>query len=223
MSACAQQTATEAPRSPVGEAPGAPASEAPTSSHAPHHENLTSPLPQRRLGRFGRRRDVFHGDDERDTTTIVGGRIINVGLFRHLSRFPFSQTVPVPASRLMEARTTCVPEQRKFVRPQLFGEMTLSYPKRRGIHFGPPRNPQCSCENCRSWAEVSSGGQIQGSRLRAWSLTDLESETGESSSMVLPLHPSSFPGTSLSRANSSVSDSSTLSHVGAAAVGGKQS
>ncbi|XP_042205797.1 uncharacterized protein LOC121855032 [Homarus americanus] len=182
-----------------------------------------SPLPQRR---FGPRRDSFHGDDERETLTVGGGRLINVGggrlinvgLFRHLPRFPFSQTVPVPASRMTEARTTCIPEQRRFVRPQLFGEMTP--PKRRGIHFGPPRNPQCSCDNCRSWTSDSSW-QVQGSRLRAWSLTNhLCPETRETrETSVLP---SSFPGTTLSRANSNVSDSATHSHVGSTTTRGKQ-
>lgn len=208
LSACVPSPTTEGAWSPEGEVPpGTGRVPTPTTEH----EGVVSPIPQRRTDH---RRDSLHSDDEHSTTTIVGGRIINVGLFRRLPRFPFSQTVPVPASRLIEARTACFPEQRRFVRPQLFGEMTLSYPKRRGIHFGPPRNPQCSCENCRSWAELVPGWQVEGTRLRAWSLSDLGPCTSEGQGTVLPLQPGSYPGTSLSRANSNVSDSATLSHVG---------
>ncbi|XP_066947701.1 uncharacterized protein Pkn isoform X7 [Macrobrachium rosenbergii] len=169
----------------------------------PH--SARSPLPQVSRG------DHFQDDHEPPTTT-VGGRLINIGLFRHLPRFPFSQTVPVPASRIMEVRTAFRPEQRKFVRPQLFGEMTLSYPKRRGIHFGPPRNPQCSCENCCSWADLSSGTPHFGSHLRAWSMSDLGTDARDESIMVVP-QPSSYPGTSLTRNSSNVSDSATLPHA----------
>ncbi|XP_050729380.1 serine/arginine repetitive matrix protein 2-like isoform X1 [Eriocheir sinensis] len=153
-------------------------------------------------------------------TEEVGGRHITVGAFRHLARFPFSQTVPVPAARaLAAARTACEPEQRKFVRPQLFGEMTFAYPSRRGIHYGPPRNPQCSCRNCRAWSDQPrENDPAPACRLRAWSLTDLGS--GAAERPLTPLRPA----TALSRTSSSVSDhSSSGPHVGSAAAGREQS
>lgn len=209
LSACAKQSAElSSPQSPQSEVP----------PQMPAHERTATTLygeeamPKPPGHELGHRKDSSAFEEYSEPrTTMVGGRFINIGLFRHLPRFPFSQTVPVPASRLMEARTTCIPEQRKFVRPQLFGELRLSYPKRRGIHFGPPRNPQCSCENCRSWSEASSNGQLAGSRLRAWSLTDLGAD---SSGIMLPHLPGSYPGTSLSRNNSNASDSAAISHVG---------
>lgn len=209
LSACAKQSAEAAsPQSPQSEIPPQMPSHEQTATTL-YGEETVSQLPGHELGH--RRESSAFEEYREPRTTTVGGRFINIGLFRHLPRFPFSQTVPVPASRLMEARTTCIPEQRKFVRPQLFGELRLSYPKRRGIHFGPPRNPQCSCENCRSWSEASSNGQLAGSRLRAWSLTDLGAD---SSGIMLPQLPGSYPGTSLSRNNSNASDSAALSHVG---------
>lgn len=209
LSACAKQSAEAAtPQSPQSEIPPQmPAHERAASTL--YGEEAVPQLPGHELGH--RKGSSAFEEYSEPRTTTVGGRFINIGLFRHLPRFPFSQTVPVPASRLMEARTTCIPEQRKFVRPQLFGELRLSYPKRRGIHFGPPRNPQCSCENCRSWSEASSNGQLAGSRLRAWSLTDLGAD---SSGIMLPQLPGSYPGTSLSRNNSNASDSAAISHVG---------
>ncbi|XP_047479531.1 uncharacterized protein LOC125032449 isoform X1 [Penaeus chinensis] len=208
LSACAKQSAEAAsPQSPQSEIPPQMPSHERTATTL-YGEETVSQLPGHELGH--RRESSAFEEYSEPRTTTVGGRFINIGLFRHLPRFPFSQTVPVPASRLMEARTTCIPEQRKFVRPQLFGELRLSYPKRRGIHFGPPRNPQCSCENCRSWSEASSNGQLAGSRLRAWSLTDLGAD---SSGIMLPQLPGSYPGTSLSRNNSNASDSAAISHA----------
>ncbi|XP_068210041.1 LOW QUALITY PROTEIN: uncharacterized protein [Palaemon carinicauda] len=205
LSACARQSPKKEPIK---------SSETETAFESHMSGRISAPLFPHTTGSHipqGSRGDQFQ-DDNDPLTTTVGGRLINIGLFRHLPRFPFSQTVPVPASRMMEVRTAYRPEQRKFVRPQMFGEMILSYPKRRGIHFGPPRNPQCSCENCCSWAQLSSGTPHFGSHLRAWSMTDLGAEGRDESIMVVP-QPSSYPGTSLVRNGSNVSDSATLPHA----------
>ncbi|KAK4323063.1 hypothetical protein Pmani_006210 [Petrolisthes manimaculis] len=168
----------------------------PTSAPSQLQQAVASPLLHRRWQGQG------------NALRMESGRQVHVGVFRQLARFPFCQTVPGPTSRMLESRTTCIPEQRMFVRPQLFGQ-TVSYPRRRGIHFGPPRNPQCSCDNCRRWAEAAPTWPTPAPRLRAWSLSDLGSDNGEGAGGTLPHHPA----TSLSRTNSNVSDSATLSHA----------
>ena len=142
----------------------------------------------------------------------VSGRYVNVGLFRNLARFPFnSQTVPVPASRNYEQRLAFNPSDRRYVRPQVFGEV-LRNPRRRGIHFGPPKNPQCSCDSCcSSDVQMSGSDGLLTGRMRAWSLSDLDPAEADSTK-TLPyssnsLHP-------LSRNHSNASDISSLPCLG---------
>ncbi|KAK3850121.1 hypothetical protein Pcinc_043148 [Petrolisthes cinctipes] len=131
------------------------------------------------------------------------------------ARFPFCQTVPGAGLSKLESRTTCNPEQRMFVRPQLFGQMTVSYPRRRGIHFGPPGIPSALVTTAADGLRQLPSWPTPAPRLRAY----LGSDNGEGAGGTLPHHPA----TSLSRTNSNVSDSATLSHVGSAAAGGEQS
>ena len=143
-----------------------------------------------------------------------GGRPINVGLFRNLSRFPFSsQTVPVPASKNYDQRQEFLPNDRRFVRPQVFGEV-LRKPRRRGIHFGPPKNPQCSCDSCR-WNDLQQMAGAEGSltgRMRAWSLSDLDPAEADGTKF-LPYQSNSYHP--LSRNHSSSSDISSFPyHIG---------
>lgn len=128
---------------------------------------------------------------------LLGKRLVNVGVFRNLERFPFcSPTIPTSFHGRHQVRRQFSPRERLFVRPQMFGEVLRSH-RRRSIHFGPPKNPQCSCETCLSaWPRVSiekevgsQENQASGSvSLRAWSMSDLGSETP--SSLLLP-HTSS--------------------------------
>lgn len=147
------------------------------------------------------------------TPLIVGKRIVNVGVFRNLERFPFgSQTFPTPSCNRLANRREYSPSERLFVRPQMFGEV-LRYQRRRPIHFGPPRNPQCSCESClAAWSRFTLEGGCNGREniepvdIKAWSLSDLGGPDTSSS----PLPHSSSPTLSINTA----SDISALPHLG---------
>lgn len=79
----------------------------------------------------------------------TGSRLINVGHFKRFDQFPFS-TYTYPGPYQSHPAVTLSDDDRRFVRTNIFGE-TLKTSRRHGVHFGPPRNPQCSCVSCRVW------------------------------------------------------------------------
>lgn len=115
------------------------------------------------------------------------------GLVRHLARTPFgAHTYPGPfqsrteigkstdnISSTFTTRQPPIPlNDKKFTRPDAFGTTTSGRIKinpKHGIHFGPPRNPQCSCVSCRIW-RLGQAARHESSSLprpRSFSLTNI--------------------------------------------------
>lgn len=117
----------------------------------------------------------------------TGSRLINVGHLKKFDRFPFS-TYTYPGPYQSHPTVTLSDDGRRFVRTNVFGE-TLKTSRRHGIHFGPPRNPQCSCVSCRVW-RLNSNRSIDGNkedsppRPRTRSLSEISHRSSSSTSSV---------------------------------------
>ncbi|KAF2368597.1 C2 domain [Trinorchestia longiramus] len=142
---------------------------------------------------------------------VVRERLVNVGVFRNLQRFPLeSQTVPHPCSPFSPYGISNRQRfERMFVRPQIFGEVLRSH-TRRPFHFGPPRNPQCSCESCRcAHAQMTKSAcdGLEPVSFRTWSMSDLRNGASPSG-----LHPRIISPSLI--LNSTASDISALPQLG---------